>query len=249
MSTQRLYELLDHRQPIYVRNVSGRGTHEPTSLVMLQVRLPDNSIKPVKIPAMRFPINLSSMIAPPEALGNSQDFLDLLNKGILELVEPEDAIDELSDGNVSAAVKSALRDVYNRTPMARTNEATVVDGVRRIPKVEDEDESSVLGKVMQDDDYEPGAIKIAKAKGGASTKVMQMVASLSADASLAKDTLLDLQSMPDDDLGDNDLGYIINNCSAHKSIIRWAQETLAKRSGDDVAPRPTRKRKKNKKHR
>jgi hypothetical protein len=257
----KLHKFIDEGKPIYVRNLSGNDPDGITKLIMLQIKPLHGPERPVKIPPIKYPINLSAMVSPPHVLGESQDFLDLLNREVLELVEPDEAMEELSDDRVSRIVQKATRDMYNRNVLPEGRKKARADAGqqgerRRVPKTDvgddDIDVNNPLAKVMdaaaKGMDYEPNEIVLSNADAEVSARVVQMCATMSADAGTADDYLDDLEAMPDGELSDADLGHIIRHVKIAK-VTDWAESKLADRAGDEEEEAPPRAKKKGKKRR
>lgn len=255
----KLHQFIEAGKPIYVRNLSGNDPDGITKLIMLQIKPLHGPERPVKIPPIKYPINLSAMVSPPHVLGESQDFLDLLNREVLELVDPKDAMEELSDDRVKRIVQKATREMYNRNVLPDGRKKARADAgqqgeQRRVPKTDVGDEdievNNPLAKVMdaaaKGMDYEPGDITLSSADSEVSARVVQMCATMSADAGTADDYLDDLEAMPDAELTEADLGHIIRHVKIAK-VTDWAESKLAERAGEEEeAPAPTSKKRKKK---
>ena len=256
----RLHELIDEGKPIFVRNLSGISPDGITKLIMLQIKPLHGPERAIKIPPIKYPVNLSAMVSPPHVLGESQDFLDLLNKGSLELVEPEEAMEELSDDRVNRIVQKAMREMYNRNVLPDSRKrarqpAGAKGDQRRVPQTdtgdEDCDDNDPMAKMMEAAakgvDYEPGDLRYSQSDADVNARIVQMCATLNADPGTAVDTLDDLEAMPENDLSDADLGHLIRHAKVAK-IVDWAEAQMSERAGDEEeeeeeAPAPTRKKK------
>jgi hypothetical protein len=237
---QRLYSLLENKQPVFVRNRTGRKKGVPTKLIMLQIVGQSGVQKSIKIPATRFPIPISTMVAPPSLLGDSQDFIDLLNKKELELIEPETATKELSDPNVSKAVESALAKAYDRSvpgmeqmtgpkvlkPGEKAGERTASDPTKKAAA-----EAAAALASLDRDPLAP--LEISNESSVVSPKITQMMFDLNKDKALANEMLLDLQGMSEDDLGETEYTHIMAQASWCAPIVKWAEENLAAMMGED----------------
>lgn len=241
----RLHELIDEGKPIFVRNLSGTSPDGITKLIMLQIKPLHGPERAIKIPPIKYPINLSAMVSPPHILGESQDFLDLLNSETLELVEPEEAMLELSDDRVNRIVQKATREMYNRNVLPdsrkRARQPAGAQGVqRRVPKTEIGDEdidvnnpmSKMMDAAAKGVDYEPGDLRYSDSDAEVNARIVQMCATLNADPGTADDTLDDLEAMPDNDLTDADIGHLIRHAKVAK-VMDWAEAEMSKRVGED----------------
>jgi len=206
-------------------------------LIMLDIRSLNGQSTTIKLPPIKQPINLSSLVSPPSLLGENQSLLDYINSGVLELIEPGDAVVELSDPKVAAAVKKALRDTYNRTSTYKKN--PTVGKQTKIPKVDIDDLEPInpMEKMMKAAASDianstPGKIRYSEADQDLNPKIMQMCATLKSDPSTSEDHLEELDLLPDSDLSDNDLGYLIHH-SGVKKIRDWAEVKLAERVEDE----------------
>lgn len=262
----KLHQFIEDGKPIYVRNLSGNDPDGITKLIMLQIKPLHGPERPVKIPPIKYPINLSAMVSPPHVLGESQDFLDLLNREVLELVDPEDAMEELSDDRVKRIVQKATREMYNRNVLPDGRKKARADAgqqgeQRRVPKTELNDDdieiNNPMSKMMEAAakgmDYEPPSISLSPSDSEVNARVVQMCATMNADAGTADDYLDDLEAMPDAELTDADLGHILRHVKIAK-VTDWAESKLAERAGDDEeeeedrAPTSKKRKKKGRRH-
>lgn len=233
----RLHQYIEEGKPIYVRNLSGDHPDEITKLIILEIKPLNGPPRTIKIPPVDPPINLSSMVSPPQILGESQDLLDLINNEVLELVDPAEAQEELRDERAQRIVHKALKDIHSRTAFDPRSRTKSPDGRKRVPRI-GRSEADVSGgknplqSLMQDAadgmDRELPEIKFAKKDQEVSATVLEMCATLVADASMSESILDDLDIMPEGDLSDSDLGHLIKHAGT-KKVIEWASQRLSDR--------------------
>ena len=238
----RLHEYIKDGKSIYVRNLSGDHPDEITKLIMLEIKPLNGPSRTIKIPPVDPPITLSAMVSPPHILGESQDLLELINNEVLELVDPEEAIEELKDERAQRIVQKAHRDIHNRAAFDPRNKKPVSkDGRRKVPKRgRSEDDMSggknPLKKLMQDAadgiDSELPEIKLSPADQAVSGVILEMCAMLVADPSTAENVVEDLDVMPEGDISDADLGHLIKHSMA-KKVSDWAQQQLVARGMEE----------------
>lgn len=237
----RLHEYIKDGKPIYVRNLSGDHPDEITKLIMLEIKPLNGPSRTIKIPPVDPPINLSSMVSPPHILGESQDLLDLINNEVLELVAPEEALEELKDERAQRIVQKALRDIHSRAAFDPRKKTSSKDGRKRVPRrgrgeTDVSGKKNPLQKMMQDAadglDYEQPEIKLSKADQEVSPTILELCAMLVADPTTAESVVEDLDIMPDSGISDADLGHLIKHSMA-KKVSDWAQQRLISRGMED----------------
>jgi hypothetical protein len=227
-------EMVAKGQPIFVRNTTHK-TGKPL-VILLEVRsLFGGSPQTVMIPAIKHPINLTTR-AHPEALAACPDLRRYINGEYLELVSPEDARAELGQPGVQQIVRQALLRHEKRYFSSNANKLkfkvntgpSVIDGPGDGPHhfvAPEEDE--LVG--------EEGAksLPAIRATHMVNPRIVQLILDLKKDYKGRKDeTLMELRSMPDPTISEEDLGHIINELGGKrtvKRIVQWAQKLLASR--------------------
>jgi len=263
MFGSKLHEYIEEGKHIYVRNLSGDHPDDITKLIILEIKPINGPPRTVKIPPVDVPINLSAMVSPPQILGESQDLLDYINNEVLELVDPEEAQEELRDPRAQRIVQKAMRDIHSRSAYDPRRKSSMKrgHGPRKVPKPmtnEDTDLSGGKNPLQQllanaaDDTASVPEVKLSKASQEVNPTIMEMCATLVADPGMADSILEDLDIIPDGDISDADLGHVIKRAGV-KKVVDWAQERLAARGLEEEEEEETaptrRKRGKRKKRR
>lgn len=221
-------------QPIFVRNTTYKSG-KPI-VILLEVRsLFGGSPQTVMIPAIKHPINLT-MRAHPEALAACHDLRRYINGEFLELVSPEEATAELDKPGVQQIVRQALvrhekryfNNESNKLKFRVNTGPSVIDGPGDQPHTFVAPEEDEL--VGEEGAQLPPAIR---SQHTVNPRIAQLILDLKKDYRGRKDeTLMELRSMPDPTLSDEDLGHIINELGGKKTvkrIVQWAQKLLASR--------------------
>ncbi len=247
-----IQELIENGIPIWVINRSASILGKPHRL-MLEFPHPTGGKKSsVDLPPIQYPINLSQRVAPPSAIGMSQDFVDLLNAGVLEIVTPEHAQDMLRDPEARAAVKHAFDKLNNRKRGSGLRQAPgnfkVHTGGRQTDAAADLSEDGNMGLSAKDfysnvpgneEDPEDAVqkhvdqMKVASASKAVSPRIVTFCLDLNANPELKKDYLMDLKTMDPSSLTDEDLGYMVENLSDFDTIVSYVKSVMAKRAGQE----------------
>lgn len=247
-----LQQLINSEEPIYVKNVSKRATGKDL-LIMLNFKDSQGNNRPVKLKSWKYPVDITKLVAPRRLLGESTDFLRLLNSGILEIVPSEKAERLLSSPDAQAAM---LREQTKKRPgMTKADKSKFNLKVRgeslhdqELPDTDgvsdfehdhmfDDNMNAFDGEVVSD----PEAEEFRAKSDGVDPRIAQMMAMLSEDSDSKDEILQDLKSMDEDGMTDNDLGYILEKARSFSAIVSWAKKVLAARQ---PAPEPTSSKKK-----
>lgn len=225
-------ELVRQNKPIYVYNRTGRYLETPGPYV-LEIKEHGKRAAQVIIPATKYPFLVSGHV-PSKLLADSTEFYAALSKGILELVDPEEARKIMQDPIAQKVQQQALRKFQP---------------VKREPRVPPE-----VGIKDQSNYRPPGAntgisglpeesntpLVVAGAKGedpdqesDVNPKVLQIVMDLQSDPDLYEEKYLELAGM--ENLSDLDYGYLLSNCQQFSKIIQLAKSELANLVGADGA--------------
>lgn len=222
-----LDDLLDKKEPIYVRNSSARR-----GIVVLTL---NDGVRTHReaIPNTKYPICLSNK-ATPAMIRSSRDLRTLLDRGILTIVSKEKAEKELS----KEGVRQALQDAYDRIGAGSS-------AVRKLrgQKEEDGDEigtapsENALLPNGQDRAFDPEDIEDEEAVTDypdVQLRVQTLVESLINRDMKSRQVKSELMSM---DLSKDDLAYIIDNTQG--IVQKYAKERFADVEGsspdiDDV---------------
>lgn len=214
-----LDDLLDNKEPIYVRNSSTRR-----GIVVVTL---NDGVRTHReaIPNTKYPICLSNK-ATPAMIRNSRDLRTLLDRGILTLVEKNAAEKELSkDG-----VRQALQDAYDRIGAGSA-------AVRKLRGTKDDDgdeigtapSDSLLLPNGQEKSFDPDNIEDEEAiteYPDVQLRVQTLVESLINRDMKSRQVKNELMSM---DLTKGDLAYIIDNTQG--IVQKYAKERFAELEG------------------
>jgi len=217
-----LDDLLDDKQPIYVRNsYSKRG--------IVVVTLNDgNRTHRESIPNTKYPICLSQK-ATPAMIRNSKSLRSLLDKGVLSLVSRPVAEKELS----KPGVREALQDAYDRIGFS----SAAVKKLRQRP--DDEDEISTAPSDVpllangEEKPINPNDIEDEEAETdvpNVQIRVQTLVESLVNRDMKSRQVKGELMSM---DLTEPDLAYLIDNTQG--IVQKYSKEKFAELKGTPLA--------------
>jgi hypothetical protein len=214
-----LDDLLDKKEPIYVRNSSARR-----GIVVVTL---NDGVRTHReaIPNTKYPICLSNK-ATPAMIRNSRDLRTLLDRGVLSLVSKEVAERELSrDG-----VRQALQDAYDRIGAGSA-------AVRKLRGQKDDDgdeigtapSDALLLPNGQEKGFDPENIEDDEAVTDypdVHLRVQTLVESLINRDMKSRQVKSELMSM---DLTKDDLAYIIDNTQG--IVQKYAKERFAELEG------------------
>jgi len=241
-----LQEMVKKNIPIFVINRSARVLGKP-HLLMLEFRNPGGGrSSTVKLPPMPYPVNLTQRVAPPEAIPASQDFVDLLNRGVLELVSPDKANTILKDPDVQEAVRHSFSKLERRRsrPGKKQQDFKVRSGGSRMTDAVSymDDAEMTAGDFLRDLHGESEAalgleevtaqeaLRVADT-GNVTPKIKQLVSDLVENPDLKKDYLMDLKAMDKDGLTDEDLQYMMDHLRQFDQITNYLRSVMAERAG------------------
>lgn len=215
-----LDDLLDSKQPIYVRNIyPKRGA--------LVITLNDGSRTHREIiPNTKFPVCLSNR-ATPSMIRNSKDLRECLDRGALTLVPKEQAERELSDPSVREALTEAHARLSPRSAAVQKARATNDEGEdltslgsaysSKAEKQAPPRSDVIEDAAPEDDDEEYNDVNI---------RVQTLVASLESKDMKSRQVKSELMSM---DLTEGDLSYLIDNTVG--IVQKYAKERYAELTG------------------
>jgi hypothetical protein len=195
-------ELIEKKKKIYVKNTSRPMGH----IVLTFVTTHGKSV-PRDIPRTWIPICLTDTLSP-EVIANSNELRQFINKGILKLVSPEDAVAELGQED---AVEESTR--LNLSNFAAT--ATATDNI-----------------LAMQNQYTPEANALNPMMGpeGMSDPVNNRVKAtlLRVEASdlTEREAVADLRIMTAE-LSSHDLTYIISQTESAGPLRRFAHQLLS----------------------
>jgi hypothetical protein len=247
-----IHEMIEKGIPIYVINRSATVLGTPHRL-MLNFPNP-NGGRPnmVSLPPVQYPVNLSQMVAPPSAIGACQEFLNLLNRGVLELVPADRARQILANPDVQEVVKHAFKKMDKRAnrpggvQAKKPNFKVVNSGSRATQSDPYPDEPVVsataflrdrpgVDNPFQDKLLEMDSVPASEVLASTATinaKVMQLCADLQSNPELKQDYLLEIKAIDPDSLSQEDLGYLIDNLRGFDNIVAYVRGIMAKRVGN-----------------
>ena len=248
-----IQEMIEKGLPIYVVNRSATVLGTPHRL-MLNFPNP-NGGRPnmVSLPPVQYPVNLSQMVAPPSAIGACQEFLNLVNRGVLEIVPADRARQILANPDVQEVVKHAFKKMDKRAQrlsmssvQAKKSDFRVVNsGARETRSEPYPNEPEISSTTFLRDrpghenpfpnmDLEMDSIPADAVLASATTinsKIMQICADLQGNPELKQDYLLEIKAIDPDSLTNEDLGYLIDNLRGFDNIVAYVRAVMAKRMG------------------
>lgn len=224
-------ELINNDKPIYVLNKTNRYL-EKRGPHVLEIKDGNKRVAKVIIPATKYPFLLSSHV-PPKLLAESTEFYAAISKGILELVDPDEAKRIMSDPIAQEVVDTAMRKFQPTVRTINPPPELIAGNKRenddRVPPGADRG----ISQVPADDDPRNANLKMKvanKDEDGPSGTVEQIVMDLESDPNLESDKFNELAAL---DLTEADLGYLMRKCKDFPKILSWAKKSLANLVGDD----------------
>lgn len=215
-----LDDLLDAKEPIYVRNSSARR-----GIVVITL---NDGVRTHReaIPNTKYPICLSNK-ATPAMIRNSKDLRTLLDRGVLSLVSKDAAERELA----VTGVRAALQDAYDRIGAS----SSAVRKLRGATSDEGEDgigtapSDSHLLPNGQEKAFDPENIEDETAETefpDVQLRVQTLVESLINRDMKSRQVKSDFMSM---DLTKDDLAYVIDNTQG--IVQKYAKERFSELEG------------------
>lgn len=218
-------ELVEKGKPIFVRNLKAKERY--------RVTIPhreDGVANDIVIPPTPYPIDISSQVHEPKTLAGNRDLRTYLDKGILQILEPEDAQDELDEPDI----KEAMRNIGDLVMAKRPEDINMASILHSKTPAEiaagttaDTDDPNSMRSIMGDpvmagaelthmQEYLPG--------GYSNTKVMYIAQSVRIGDMKDEEALKELKLMA---LEQSDLFYIMQTVPGTQTAI-WAQQKPAK---------------------
>jgi hypothetical protein len=245
-----IQKMVDDGEPIYVVNRSARILGKSHLLVLSFPSPSGGRGSTVKIPPIKYPINLTRRVAPPSAIPMSREFVNWVNRGVLQIVPKEQAQTTLKDPQVQNAIRAAFRKLDNQSrasqDMRKTPQFKVRDGgARETRAVADLDEAGLTAADFYAHSAEEAArpivdvapqneLRIADTDN-VSPKVQRFCSDLLEDESLKKDYLVTLKGWDEDELSDADLGFLLDRLGKFENIAAYVRSVLADRAGARAA--------------
>tara|TARA_R100000656_G_scaffold104176_1_gene76117 strand:+ start:145035 stop:145778 length:744 start_codon:yes stop_codon:yes gene_type:complete len=233
-----LDEMLDKKEPIYVRNVARYMGKRGIVVVTLN---DGHRSHRETIPNTRHPVCLSAKVTPA-MIANSKSLRELLDGGSLELVPREVAEKELSDETVQEELAAAYKSIGLRSEdvmrLRRGDDdfkITNENGLALQPDLSPQkdfvsfDNAPDMGNPYNNsysDDIQVLADAGLKDEG-ASPRIVGLVEALSAGDMKAREVKSELVGM---ELSEKDLAYLIANASG--IVANYAKEKFARLEKD-----------------
>jgi len=203
--------LIENKLPVFVRN-----TTRPRGQVAVNFQHPTGKVKVEKIPRTHLPINLSRKLSPDTIL-LSDDFRAMISKGVIELVRPDIAWDELQNPeNAHEIERLQLSDFSAKSAFVSP----------RVKAMEKTDANRV-------DPNAPSLEPLGVETSVLTPRVLSLVERLQNGDMPIKTALSELKTM-EPELKDTDCSYIITN-GPDGQIRSYAQKVLAKLRGQQIA--------------
>jgi hypothetical protein len=201
-----LDEILDTNQKVFVRNNSLKSN----LLLVIQMQDRSGRKRPLKVPPTRFPICVSTQFSK-EVIRECSDLRELLNKGVIVLVDPDQAEAELRSEDAREEMKSYNLSVYaDEAPANAVRDSMQKLSQNAKPVV---DSGSLLDSAGLND-YE------------VTPKIQGIVSSLLSKEKSSKETLTQLKRLKST-MTESDLTYIVKECARETQIREFAEGALA----------------------
>jgi hypothetical protein len=250
-----LQGMVERNEPIFVVNRSARVLGK-AHLLVLEFPNPTGQGRgqTVKIPPIKYPINLTRRVAPPQAIPMSTAFVNWVNQGVLEIIPAARAREILSDPEAQAAVRGAYDKLSRRRGDAirmreQPNFKVRHGGAQQTRAYADLGESDLTAADFSanapgafDIENMPGvpkpekqgALKVAEASQRVQPKIQQFCSDLVEDPSLKGNYLIELKSWDEAVLSDDDIGYMLQQLSDFDNICSYLRAIKAQRVTDEL---------------
>lgn len=253
-----IQQMVEEGTPIFVINRSATVLGN-SHLIMLEFPHPTGGRKStVMLPPVKYPINLTQRVAPPSAIAMCQDFIELVNRGVLQLVSPDKARKILAEPGAQASVNRAYQKLQERrrptikkgnspnSPFkVRDNGGRITDAVADLgtSDLTGADFSRGYPGESYDEEAEPAVetvtksaetLRVAGESSNTSPKVVQFCIDLVENPELKKDYLMELKSWDEEALTSEDLGYMVDQLREFDTIVAYLRSVMAQRAGDRV---------------
>lgn len=217
-----LQEMIANGEPVYVLNRTGKYL-EKQGPYILEFKEGGKRAHTVIVPATRFPFLLSGHV-PPKLLAQSTELYAAFTKGILELMNPKDAKEEMEDPIAQKVVANAMRKFQPTTRTAKPPPELIGtdDQTSRIPPGADKGISGIPEARTQ--------LRVADSESGVNPTVEQIIMDLKSDPTLREEKYLELAGM--EGLTQDDFGFILTRCKKFKKIQQWSRGELADLVGE-----------------
>lgn len=261
MPTPNLYELVEGTGPIYVKNDTARYGMPMT--LMIDFKDKHGRSHPVMLPSMKWPVDISMLVAPRNLLVESTDFLRLCQTKRVKVMDASEAERMLSQPGAREAVQRAFSkskggqaqmgaiQAYNLRVKGNTAYDASLPETQGVGFGGPNDVEARLTEKFTAAMHDPNAPNVLddlefsqeplQANETVNPRVAQWMATLNEDADSREEVFADLQSQDDEFYSDEDLGFIIEQAHGHPTIASWARKLLAKRQPVDEPGRKRRK--------
>lgn len=239
-----IQQMVDQNQQIYVVNRSARVLGKAHMLVIEFPHPTGGRGSTVKIPPIKYPINITRRVAPPSAIPLSTAFIDWVNKGVLEIVPQERAKEILSDPEVRATIDYAYKkmnkrrgEALNKRPQFKVKRG----GDRETHGVADLDDAGLTAADFYSNMAEEmslpqptpqDALSVSAETIQVKPKIQQFCADLQEDPALKGDYLLELKGWDEGTLTEDDIGYMLSQLREFDNICAYLRSIKASRAGD-----------------
>ena len=201
--------LTTNRLPVWIINNT-----RPKGKVILQMTLPNGKTKPVFVERTNLPVCVTDEVGQEMVENGSQDLRAYINKGILSLMWPADALEVV--GTTEAQEEIARL----RSSEFSANSTFVSQRVDDMNKITPTGDTTLqAGSVLANE---------------ISPRIMDFVARFNSNDVQVKDAVGELKVM-EDELTGKDLSYVIANIPNGKAK-KYAQNLLANRQTQPAAP-------------
>lgn len=202
--------LIDNKLPVYVRNIT-----RPRGQIAVNFMQANGRAKVVKIPRTSLPIHLNRQLSN-ETIAGSDDLRQCISKGVLEIVRPDAAYDELQDPENANEIQTLQLSDFS------AKNAFMSPRVADMQKAQD-------NKV---DANAPTLEPLGVETNVLNPRVMSMVEKLANGDMSIKAALSELKIL-EPELKDTDCSYIISN-GPDGQIRSYVQKILATIRGRQV---------------
>ncbi len=240
-----IQKMVDEGEQIYVVNRSARilGT---SHLLVLEFPNPSGGRgSTVKLPPLKYPINLTRRVAPPTAIPMSRSFINWVNRGVLQIVPAEEAQATLQAPEAQNAIRAAYKKLDSQQRQSAGQRATPNfkvrnGGARETRAYADLDQANLTAADFygntpeaahpQVDVAPQNELRIADTDT-VSPRVQRFCTDLKEDPTLKKDFLVTLKSWDEEELSDEELGFLLDSLGAFENISSYVRSLLADRAG------------------
>lgn len=218
----RLFDLLQNHKPIWVRNNTHKVSKKRVSGTM-RISL-GKDIPPLVVLSGNDPICLSDQ-APYDLLRSSPDLITMVNKGLLELLDPTDAEEYYSQNEERRIlVQQKLAEYQNKLQIDDHDSARI--SYESKPSIKDKKVEFVKDAKNQFSDIIPATKIDTSATVQIHSRVTHCYHQLKASnmhPQVALENLLEVEGA----LSSNDFNFVLNNFS-DEPIRNWAKKNMGK---------------------